>query len=143
MKQVQKIAYVKALMYITAADENVDETERQQFTQLGDLYGLTDSEISQIADSVIKKEESLESILGNITDRSTQLLLMYDLMAICYADNNYSLAEKNNMRTITRIMGIEEAKLIEMESVMEESVTLHKKINSILEKQGDAQNENW
>ena len=143
MKQVQKIAYVKALMYITAADENVDETERQQFTQLGDLYGLTDSEISQIADSVIKKEESLESILGNITDRSTQLLLMYDLMAICYADNNYSLAEKNNMRTITRIMGIEEAKLIEMESVMEESVTLHKKINSILENQGDAQNENW
>lgn len=143
MKQVQKIAYVKALMYIAAADENVDETERQQFTQLGDLYGLTDSEISQIADSVIKKEESLKSILGNITDRSTQLLLMYDLMAICYADNNYSLAEKNNMRTITRIMGIEEAKLIEMESVMEESVTLHKKINSILEKQGDAQNENW
>ena len=143
MKQVQKIAYVKALMYIAAADENVDETERQQFTQLGDLYGLTDSEISQIADSVIKKEESLESILGNITDRSTQLLLMYDLMAICYVDNNYSLAEKNNMRTITRIMGIEEAKLIEMESVMEESVTLHKKINSILEKQGDAQNENW
>lgn len=143
MKQVQKIAYVKALMYIAAADENVDETERQQFTQLGDLYGLTDSEISQIADSVIKKEESLESILGNITDRSTQLLLMYDLMAICYADNNYSLAEKNNMRTITRIMGIEEAKLIEMESVMEESVTLHKKINSILENQGDAQNENW
>ncbi|WP_294852337.1 TerB family tellurite resistance protein [uncultured Oscillibacter sp.] len=143
MKQVQKIAYVKALMYIAAADENVDETERQQFTQLGDLYGLTDSEISQVADSVIKKEESLESILGNITDRSTQLLLMYDLMAICYVDNNYSLAEKNNMRTITRIMGIEEAKLIEMESVMEESVTLHKKINSILEKQGDAQNENW
>lgn len=134
MDQKQKIAYIKALIYIATADDKVEDAEHEQFTQLGELYGLTELEVQQIADSVIKKEESLESILAEITDRPTKLLLLYDLLAICYADNNYSMAEKNSIRTIAGLLGIEESKLADMENVMTESVALHEKINRILEK---------
>jgi len=134
MEQKQKAAYLKALIYIAAADDTVQDSERAQFTELGKLYGLTNQEVQEIADSVIKKEESLESILAGITDRSTKLLLLYDLLAICYADNNYSIAEKNTMKTVAALLEIEGSKLIDMENVMTESVELHEKINKILEK---------
>jgi len=134
MEQKQKVAYLKALIYIAAADDTVQDSERAQFTELGKLYGLTNQEVQEIADSVIKKEESLESILAGITDRSTKLLLLYDLLAICYADNNYSIAEKNTMKTIAALLEIEGSKLTDMENVMTESVELHEKINKILEK---------
>lgn len=134
MEQKQKVAYLKALIYIAAADDAVQDSERAQFTELGKLYGLTNQEVQEIADSVIKKEESLESILARITDRPIKLLLLYDLLAICYADNNYSIAEKNTMKTIAALLEIEGSKLTDMENVMTESVELHKKINKILEK---------
>lgn len=134
MEQKQKVAYLKALIYIAAADDTVQDSERAQFTELGKLYGLTNQEVQEIADSVIKKEESLESILAGITDRSTKLLLLYDLLAICYADNNYSIAEKNTMKTVAALLEIEGSKLTDMENVMTESVELHEKINKILEK---------
>lgn len=134
MEQKQKAAYLKALIYIAAADDTVQDSERAQFTELGKLYGLTNQEVEEIADSVIKKEESLESILSGITERPTKLLLLYDLLAICYADNNYSIAEKNTMKTIAALLEIEGSKLTDMENVMTESVELHEKINKILEK---------
>lgn len=134
MDQNQKIAYLKALFYIATADDKIEDAEREQLAQLGNLYGLTEIEVQQIANSIIKKEESLESILAEITSRSTKLLLLYDLLAICYVDNQYSMAEKNSLRTIERLLGIEESKLSDMENVMAESVALHEKINKILEK---------
>lgn len=134
MEQKQKVAYLKALIYIAAADDTVQDSERAQFTELGKLYGLTNQEVQEIADSVIKKEESLKSILAGITDRPIKLLLLYDLLAICYADNNYSIAEKNTMKTIAALLEIEGSKLTDMENVMTESVELHERINKILEK---------
>ena len=134
MDKTEKIAYLKALIFIATADDTVDQSELEQFSQLGSLYGLTEDEVSQIADSVIKKEESVDAVLSAITERPTKLLLLYDLLAICYADNCYSLAEKNTMRTITNTLGIEIDKLIAMENAMQESVALNEKINTILEK---------
>lgn len=134
MKQEQKVAYLKALIYIATADDKIESEECDQFTQLGVLYGLTANEVQRIADSVIKKEEPMAMILEAITDRPTKLLLMYDLLAICYADNSYSIAEQNTLRTITGMLGIEESKLAAMEAVMLESVALQAKINTILEK---------
>lgn len=134
MDKKEKTAYLKALIYIATADNNVNEEERNQFTQVGKLYGLTDDEVDSIADSVIKKSESIEDILTSITERSTKLLLLYDLLAICYVDNNYSIAEKNTMRTIANMLNIEAEKLEAMERVMNESVALQKRINEVLEK---------
>lgn len=134
MEHTEKIAYLKALIYIATADDTIDESEREKFSQLGDIYGLNEDEINSIADSVINKTETLEEILGNISTRQTKLLLVYDLLAICYADGCYSLAEKNAMRSIVNMLHIEEEKLTALEEVIEESTVLNKKLETILEK---------
>ena len=134
MEHTEKIAYLKALIYIATADDMIDESEREKFSQLGHIYGLNEDEINSIADSVINKAETLEEILGNISTRQTKLLLVYDLLAICYADGCYSLAEKNAMRSIVNMLHIEEAKLTALEEVIEESTVLNKKLETILEK---------
>lgn len=134
MEHTEKIAYLKALIYIATADDTIDESEREKFSQLGQIYGLNEDEINSIADSVINKAETLEEILGNISTRQTKLLLVYDLLAICYADGCYSLAEKNAMRSIVNMLHIEEAKLTALEEVIEESTVLNKKLATILEK---------
>ncbi|MCO7159060.1 TerB family tellurite resistance protein [Agathobaculum butyriciproducens] len=134
MEHTEKIAYLKALIYIATADDTIDESEREKFSQLGHIYGLNEDEINSIADSVINKTETLEEILGNISTRQTKLLLVYDLLAICYADGCYSLAEKNAMRSIVNMLHIEEEKLTALEEVIEESTVLNKKLETILEK---------
>ena len=134
MEHTEKIAYLKALIYIATADDTIDESEREKFSQLRHIYGLNEDEINSIADSVINKSETLEEILGNISTRQTKLLLVYDLLAICYADGCYSLAEKNAMRSIVNMLHIEEEKLIALEEVIEESTVLNKKLETILEK---------
>lgn len=134
MEHTEKIAYLKALIYIATADDTIDESEREKFSQLGHICGLNEDEINSIADSVINKAETLEEILGNISTRQTKLLLVYDLLAICYADGCYSLAEKNAMRSIVNMLHIEEAKLTALEEVIEESTVLNKKLETILEK---------
>lgn len=134
MEHTEKIAYLKALIYIATADDTIDESEREKFSQLGHIYGLNEDEINSIADSVINKAETLEEILGNISTRQTKLLLVYDLLAICYADGCYSLAEKNAMRSIVNMLHIEEEKLTALEEVIEESIVLNKKLETILEK---------
>ena len=134
MEHTEKIAYLKALIYIATADDTIDESEREKFSQLGHIYGLNEDEINSIADSVINKAETLEEILGNISTRQTKLLLVYDLLAICYADGCYSLAEKNAMRSIVNMLHIEEAKLTALEEVIEESTVLNKELETILEK---------
>ena len=134
MEHTEKIAYLKALIYIATADDTIDESEREKFSQLGHIYGLNEDEINSIADSVINKTETLEEILGNISTRQTKLLLVYDLLAICYADGCYSLAEKNAMRSNVNMLHIEEEKLTALEEVIEESTVLNKKLETILEK---------
>ena len=134
MEHTEKIAYLKALIYIATADDTIDESEREKFSQLGHIYGLNEDEINSIADSVINKTETLEEILGNISTRQTKLLLVYVLLAICYADGCYSLAEKNAMRSIVNMLHIEEEKLTALEEVIEESTVLNKKLETILEK---------
>ena len=134
MEHTEKIANLKALIYIATADDTIDESEREKFSQLGHIYGLNEDEINSIADSVINKTETLEEILGNISTRQTKLLLVYDLLAICYADGCYSLAEKNAMRSIVNMLHIEEEKLTALEEVIEESTVLNKKLETILEK---------
>jgi uncharacterized tellurite resistance protein B-like protein len=134
MNEKEKVSYLKALMYIAAADDVVEESEEAYLDQLGQMYGLSDVSIAEIKQCILNREESIEEILSNITKREMKLTLLYDLLALCYADNNYSLVEKNGMRRICEIMGLEESKLQEMENLMAEQVELQKKINKALER---------
>ena len=137
MKTEEKISYLKVLFLTALADDTVDEGELQYFNNLGQLYGLSDEELSCIKETVLSKTESLEEIVAGITERSTKLTLLYDLLAVCYADNQYSVAEKNSLRSVCGLMGIETEKLDELEMVMEENVALQAKIATILERTGE------
>lgn len=134
MNAKEKVSYVKALVSIATADERIEPEERQYFSQIGQLYGISDSEMEDIIDSVLNKKESIEEILSSIGERGTKLLLIYELLALCYADNKYSIAEKNGMKNICRILGIEDEKLAALEGALEESIKIQEKINTILER---------
>ena len=81
----------------------------------------------------MNREETIEEILSGIANRGTKLILLYDLLAMCYANGNYSPIEKQGIRNICEIMGVEVSKLDELESEMEEQVALQAKINTLLE----------
>lgn len=134
MNETEKLSYVKALIYIALADNTIEAGEVQYLDQIGKVYGLSDSCLDEMKKSILSKKENIEDILLGLTERSTKLMLLYDLIALCYADDNYSLVEKQGMENICNIMGIEDKKLSELEVVMEEQVMLQKKINMILER---------
>lgn len=137
MNPKEKISYLKAFLFIALADDTVDDDELAYFNRIGEMYGLSSDEIQEIKSSVVEKRESLEDIVSGITERSTKLSLIYELMALCYVDGKYSLAEQNGLIDICNLLGVEKEKLKELEEVMEENVALQKKINVILER-GDA-----
>lgn len=134
MNENEKISYVKALVYIALADDTIEKGEEGYLEQIGALYGLSQEQMDEIKDSIINKSETIESILDNIKSREVKLTLLYDLLALCYADDNYSIVEKQGMQNICDIMQIEEEKLQEMENVMLEQIELQKKVNRILER---------
>lgn len=134
MRNEERIPYIKTLMYIALADDTIEESEMQYFEQIANIYGLNDDEINSIKESVIERKENIEDILAGITERDTKLTLLYELLALCYVDDNYSIVEKQGMKKICQLMEIEATKLEELESVMIESKLLQEKINNILER---------
>lgn len=46
----------------------------------------------------------IDDVVKEITERSTKLMLLYDLMALCYVDDNYSLAERQKLRKLAAEM---------------------------------------
>ena len=134
MNERERISYVKALVYIALADDTVEEGEDKYLEQIGNIYGISGDAIEGIKDSVKNKKESLNEVLSDITDRKIKLSLIYDLLAICYADDNYSVVEKQGMKNICEILDIEPEKLTQLENIMEEQLELQKKINIILQR---------
>lgn len=134
MRTEEKIPYIKTLMYIALADDTIDESEMQYFEQIAHIYGLDNDELNAIKDSIVQRNEKIEDIVAGITERETKLTLLYELLALCYVDDNYSIVEKQGMKRICQLMGIETTKLEELESVMAESKLLQEKINNILER---------
>lgn len=135
MTYEERVAYVRALMYISTIDEKIEEEELEYLNQVGQLYGIADEELKNIKKSVLKKEESIEQILSAITDRKVQLTLVYELLALCYADNSYDIVEKQGMRNICNILLVEDTKLVEIENAILENIELQKKISTILERE--------
>lgn len=134
MKDNEKISYVKALMYVALADDKVVESELHFFDQVADMYGLDADQTTVLKETIIKKEESIENILSGIKERSTKLMLLYDLLALCYADGHYSPLERQGMLEICDTMGIERKKLENLENVMKDQLAIQERINIILER---------
>ena len=136
MLESEKLSYVKALVSIALTDETVTEEEATVLDQFGVIYGLTPEELTSLKNSVVNKTESLDELLSNLSERSTKLMLLYDLLAICYADGQYSAIERQGLKNICDTMGIERSKFEAMEGVFEEQIMLQAKIDEILERSG-------
>ena len=134
MNEKERVSYVKALVYIALDDNTIEEGEQKHLNQICTLYGLNDSELLEIQDCVVNKKESLEKILSGITNRQMKLNLLFDLLALCYADNNYSILERQGMEKICTMLKVEDSKLAQMEQLMEEQVEFQKKVNQVLER---------
>ena len=134
MEYQDRVSYIEALMFMSTIDEKIEESELEHFNQVGDMYGISSDEIESIKKSVIKKEKTAEEILSPIKSRQTKLALIYELLALCNTNGSYDLAEKNGMTNVCNILNIEISKLHDLENVIEESIQLQKKINTILER---------
>lgn len=134
MKTEEKVPYLKTIFYVAMADDRVDASEMSYFDQLAGIYGLSEQELAEIKDSVSSRTESIEKITSGLTERETKLTLLYELLALCYVDNNYSLVEKQGMKQICTLLSIEQEKLTELEGLMQENLHLQGKINKALER---------
>lgn len=134
MNEKERLSYVKALMFIALADDEIEENEQVYLEEVGKIYGLSEEALEEIKNCIIKKEESLESILSGIEVRQHKLSLVYDLLALCYADGHYSFIEQEGMKKVCNILNIEEKRLQDLESVMEEQLKLQERIHALLER---------
>lgn len=94
MEHQERVSYLEALMFMATIDEKVEEHELEHFNQVGAMYGISIDEIESIKKSILKKDKTIEQILSPIESRETKLVLIYELLALCYADGSYNLAEK-------------------------------------------------
>jgi len=134
MTYEERVTYLESLMYISTIDEKVEEKKLSYFNQVGQLYGISISEIDGIKKSLMTKRKTIEDILKPITERKIQITLIYELLSLCYVDESYDVIEKQGMMKICEIMGVEKEKLIEIENIILENIELQKKIYLVLER---------
>jgi len=129
----EKMSYVKALIYVATIDhEGFKEEEKVYIEQIAKVYGIPEENIASLCDEVANAKD-LESILVGIDDRKHKLMLVNELMAICYADGQYQEEEKIGMIKICKILAIEESKLKEIEDLMLRRIEFEKEARIILE----------
>ena len=133
MNEKEKISYLKALVYIATINEELDDSEKQFILNIANTYGLKPEQSEDLVKAVLDRKEKLEDILSVITERKTKLLLIYELIALCYADNNYSDKEKAGIIEIGSLLEVEKSKIFELENLLSESLKLQEKINIALE----------
>ncbi len=133
MNYDERVAYLEGLIYMATIDENVTENEFEHFSQVGQMYGISQEAVENIKSNILSRERTLVEILSPIRNRKTKLAFIYELMALCFVDGTYSLAEINGMKTVCDILEVEQEKLTEFESLIAESIDLQTRINLILE----------
>lgn len=130
----EKIAYLKALVFIATIDEKLGDAEKKYLVNIGNAYGLDKAQTEELISVVLERTEELEDILSSIEDRKIKLLLLYELLAFCYVDGSYADKAKAGIINVANCLGIETDKVREIESVLIESIQLQDKINKILER---------
>lgn len=132
MNEKEKLAYLKALLYIATIDEDFDSKEEQYIINIGNIYGISEGSINELISSIENRKESLEDILLEIKERKSKLSLLYELIYLCYVDGDYSDKEKLGIKNVTNVLNIEDKKVEEIESLVKENFELQQKINLVL-----------
>ena len=109
-------AYLKTLLYISLRDDSLSPDELTYYHSLGRSLGFTAGEMDTMVQSIRDHVESIEQITAGIRSVKMKLWLVSELVSLCYADGDYSLAEKNGMREICRLIDLDEPSLEEVEA---------------------------
>jgi len=130
----EKNSYLQAIIYIAKSDGNITEEEKLSIEIIAGNMGIN----NQTADELvleIKQGKSLEDILKGIQSRDIKLLLIYELITICYADGDYTNneIEKETIKSIAKLLNIELEKVVEIEDLIAEYIQFQEKVNKALE----------
>lgn len=128
----QGMHYLRALMYIAAADETVSEDEYICFSKIAVSSGLSEEAVAEIKTEIETGKANLQEILSGITDDKTKKKLLHDLLMICFADDSYSVAEQNGMREICALLDVNDKKLAQIEREAKLSHSMQKASGSFL-----------
>lgn len=128
----EKSSYLQAIVFIALSDDTVSEDERSVLKDIAINIGIDEKKAGELILEV-ENGKTVESILNGIKSRDVKLLLIYELITICYADGEYSNSEKETMKNICQLLNVEIAKLVEIEDIITEYIEFQKKVNKVLE----------
>lgn len=128
----QSIQYLKALMFIASADNSISEEEFEYFLEVAVSNRLTEEDATSIRLEIASNTLSLSAILNEITDEKIKKKLVHDLVLICLADGDYSVAERNGIKDICNLIEISDKKLVQYEREAKFIHTTQKVSNSVI-----------
>lgn len=123
------VNFLKGLIRLANADGVVDESEFAFYRQAAIALELGEEEILALEKT---KSEEHEITLEFKTDREKMFFLI-QAVQLCWVDNNYSEAERKELRNICQEIGISEESLKEVEVWAEEGVEWNKRGETLLE----------
>ena len=147
-KLIREQDALEIMYYLIASDMNVAEEEIEMFDSIGheldpeygtyrnDLIARCNAEIGGISDS----EEFYDVVFGQVnrailnsqsSDEGSirPTVLLWDLVSIAFAENEYSANESRLIRSVARTLGIDASVLKEMESAIQTMMALNKEEN--------------
>lgn len=128
----ERIAYVKSMIYMATIDNEITDEEKSYVEEIAYRYGLNEEETNSIWKE-IKNGMDIEEVLSQINSRPLKLMLIHELIALCYADNSYSKDENEGIEKICSILNIDSEKVQDIENLIIEQIELQKKIFKVLE----------
>lgn len=135
MRQLQeneKNSYLQTMVFISSSDGIISKEEISALKGMASNIGVSEEKVDQLI-SEVKNGKELKEILDGIQNRQAKLLLIYELITLCYADGVYSNNEKESMKNICNLLKVEHAKLFEIEDIITEYIEFQKKVNKVLE----------
>lgn len=139
MRQLQeneKNSYLQTMVFIASSDGIISKEEITVLKGMASNIGVSEEKVEELI-AEVKDGKELKEILDGIQNRQAKLLLIYELITLCYADGDYSHNEKESMKNICRLLNVEHAKLFEIEDIITEYIDFQKKVNKVLEVKAD------
>lgn len=132
LQNKEKQSYLQAFMFIASSDGIITVEEITALKNIADSMGIHKDKMNFLADEV-NKGKKLKDILAKIKNRQSKLMLIYELILLCYADGEYSDSEKSSMKELTALLNVETEKLVQIENLVDEHIDLKEKLNLVLE----------
>jgi len=148
MIRISKRNAIKSLYYILSVDGYVNEKEKEKFNELGlsldkdeftnNLAEITAECNAQISKAVVNSEhydviqEGLDKLFSKQSpDDELAIpvsLIIWNMLAICHADNVYSEEERKLILHIVRISEMERSVFLEMENLMKTAIMVNREL---------------